>query len=59
MLVGSKAHSKSLNVDDFILKYEVTLLELVENAQYLGMSINSGISMCNAFVKISIFICLY
>ena len=44
MLVGSKAQLKSLNVDDFILKYEGTPLELVENAKYLGMSINSDIS---------------
>ena len=32
MLVGSKAQLKSLNVDDFISKYEGTPLELVENA---------------------------
>ena len=44
MLVGSKAQLKSLNVDDFILKYEGTPLELVENAKYLSMSINSDIS---------------
>ena len=44
MLVGSKAQLKSLNVDEFILSYEVTPLELVENAEYLGMSINSDIS---------------
>ena len=44
MLVGSKAQLKSLNVDDFIFKYESTPLELVENAKYLGMSINSDIS---------------
>ena len=44
MLVGSKAQSKSLNVDDFILKYEGMPLRLVENAKYLGMSINFDIS---------------
>ena len=44
MLVGSKAQLKSLNIDEFILNYEGTLLELVENAKYLGMSINSDIS---------------
>ena len=44
MLVGSKAQLKSLNVDEFILNYDVTPLELVENAEYLGMSINSDIS---------------
>ena len=44
MLVGSKAQLKSLNVDDFILKYEGTPLELAENAKYLGMPINSDIS---------------
>ena len=44
MLVGSKAQLKTLNVDDFILKSEGTPLELVENAKYLGMFINSDIS---------------
>ena len=44
MLVGIKAQLKSLNVDDFILKYEGTPLKLVENAKYLGMSINSDSS---------------
>ena len=44
MHVGSIAQSKSLNVDDFILKYEGTPLKLVENIKYLGMSINSDIS---------------
>ena len=44
MLVGSKAQRKSLNVDDFILNNEGTPLELVENAKYVGMSINSDIS---------------
>ena len=44
MLVGSKAQLKSLNVDEFILNYEGMPLELVENAKYLGMSINSDIS---------------
>ena len=44
MLVGSKAQLKSLNIDDFILKYEGTPLELVENVKYLSMSVNSNIS---------------
>ena len=44
MLVESKAQLKSLNVDDFILKYESTSLELIGNSKYLGMSINSDIS---------------
>ena len=44
MLVGSKAQLKSLNVAEFILNYEGMPLELVENAKYLGMSINSDIS---------------
>ena len=43
MLTGSKAQSKSLNVDDFILKYKGTPFELVGNAKYLGMCINSDI----------------
>ena len=44
MLVGSKAQLKSLNVADIILKYECMPLEWVENAKYLGTSINSDIS---------------
>ena len=44
MLVGSKAQLKSLNVDEFILNYEGMPLELVENAKYSGMTINSDIS---------------
>ena len=62
MLVGSKAQLMSLNVDESILNYEGMPLELVENAKYLCLSINSDISrgfMCNAFVRICIIICLY
>ena len=44
MLIGSKSQLKSLNVDDFILSYDDTPLELVENAKYLGMFINCDIS---------------
>ena len=44
MLVGSKAQLKSLNVDESISNYECMPLELVKNAKYLGMSINSDIS---------------
>ena len=44
ILVGNKAQLKSLNVDEFISNYEGMPLELVENAKYLGMSINSDIS---------------
>ena len=44
MLIGSKAQLKSLNVDNFILSYDDTPLELVENAKYLGMSIICDIS---------------
>ena len=44
MLIGSKAQLKSLNVDDFILSYDDTPLELVKNAKYLGMFINCDIS---------------
>ena len=44
MLIGSKSQLKSLNVDDFILSYDDTSLELVENAKYLGMFINCDIS---------------
>ena len=34
-------------------------IRIGKNAKYLGMSINSDISMCNAFVRICIIICLY
>ena len=44
MLIGSKVQLKSLDVDDFILSYDDTPLELVENANYLGMFINCDIS---------------
>ena len=44
MLIWSKSQLKSLNVDDFILSYDDTPLELVENAKYLGMYINCDIS---------------
>ena len=44
MLIGSKALLKSLNVDDFILNYDDMHLELVENAEYLGMFVNCDIS---------------
>ena len=40
MLIGSKSQLKYLNVDGFILSYDDTPLELVENAKYLGMFIN-------------------
>ena len=43
MLVGSKAQRKSLNVDEIISNYEGMPLKLVENANYLGMFINSDI----------------
>ena len=44
MLIGSKAQLKSLNIDDFILSYDDTPLELAESAKYLGMFINCDIS---------------
>ena len=44
IIVGSKAELKSLNVDQFISNHEGTPLKLLENAKYLGMSINSDIS---------------
>ena len=50
MPVESKAQLKSLNVDEFELNYEGTPLELVENDQYLGMSINSDI-LCDFHVQ--------
>ena len=43
MLIGSKSQLKSLNVDNFILSYDDTSLDLVENAKYLGMFINCDI----------------
>ena len=44
ILIGSKSQLKSLNVDDFIVIYDDTPLEIVENAKYLGMFINCDIS---------------
>ena len=43
MLIRSTAPLNSLNVDDFILSYEDTHLELFENAKYIGMFINWNI----------------
>ena len=37
MLIGSKDQLKSENVEDFILSYDDTPLELVENAKYVRM----------------------
>ena len=45
MPIGSKFQLKSLNVDDFILSYDDTPLELVENAKYLGQSTYYRISL--------------
>ena len=62
MLVGSKAQLKSLNVDEIILNYEGMTLELVENAKYLGMFINSDISLDfheQRLCQNIYFICLY
>ena len=42
-LCSSEVRLKSLNVDEFILIYEGTPLQLVENAKYLVMSIKSDI----------------
>ena len=44
MLVGSNDQLKSLNIDECIFNYGGMPLELVENAKYLGMFINSDIS---------------
>ena len=63
MLVGSKAQLKPLNAGVFISNYEGTPLELVENAKYLAMSIDSDISrdfrvqrLCqNMYYHLSIF----
>ena len=37
VLIGSKPQIKSPNVDDFILIYDDTPLELVEYAKYLNL----------------------
>ena len=44
MIIGSIWQLKSLNLDDFVINYNDTPLELVERAKYLGMFINSDIS---------------
>ena len=43
-LIGSKAQLKYSNVDDFILSYDDTPLELVENVKYLDIFKNCDIS---------------
>ena len=44
MIIGSTWQLKSLDLDDFVINYNDTPLELVERAKYLGMFINSYIS---------------
>ena len=44
MIIGSIWQLKSLNLDDFVMNFDDTPLELVERAKYLGMFINSDIS---------------
>ena len=44
MIIGSIWQLKSLNLDDLVINYNDTPLELVERAKYLGMIINSDIS---------------
>ena len=45
MVIGSTWQLKSLDLDDFVINYNDTPLELVERAKYLGMFINSDISL--------------
>ena len=44
MIIGSIWQLKSLVLDDFVINYNDTPLELVERAKYLGMFINSDVS---------------
>ena len=44
MIIGSTWQLKSLNLDDFVINYNDTHLELVERAKYLDMFINSDLS---------------
>ena len=44
MIIGSIWQLNSLNLDDFVINYNNTPLELVQRAKYLGMFINSYIS---------------
>ena len=44
MVIGTKSQLRSLNLDDFRLSYDQTPMELVSNAKYLGLFINSDIS---------------
>ena len=44
MIIGSIWQLKSLSLDDFVINYNDTPLELIERAKYLGMFINSDIS---------------
>ena len=44
MIIGSIWQLKSLNLDDFVINYNDTPLELVERAKYLGILIDSDTS---------------
>ena len=44
MMINSTWQLKSLDLDDFVINYNDTPLELVERDKYLGMFINSDIS---------------
>ena len=60
MVIGSKAKLKSLNLDDFMMCYDKTPLELVENAKYLGLYINSDLTWdthINSICRSSFFPC--
>lgn len=44
MVIGTRSQMKSLNVDEFIIKYDSSPLELVSNAKYLGLYVNADLA---------------
>ena len=47
MLIGTKSQLRTLNLDDFLLNYNSTPMEVVSNARYLGLFISSDITWDN------------
>ena len=41
MLIGTKSQLRTLHLDDFLLNFNSTPMEVVSNARYLGLFINS------------------
>ena len=44
MLIGTKSQLRNLNLDDFVITFDQTPLEIVDKAKYLGIFISSDLS---------------